>query len=139
VPGTPAFWLALAACYLPESVRSLLEDGLRQTLRTRASWGQTGKRWPDERPSEPPEWRRFGIYGEQLVPKPWLDIQRLLIKELKWTVHTLEAPGLSRQERSWRLLLHGARLGQLYTDLARRSDARAALEALRQALAVLLA
>lgn len=138
-PGTEAFWLALTSCYLLESARSLLESGLRQALRTRAYWGQTGARWPDERPNEPPEWRRFGIYGEQLVPKPWLEMQRLLVKELKRTVHTLEASGLSRQERSWRLLLHGARLGQLYADLARRSDARAASEALRQALAALLA
>ncbi len=139
LPGTEDFWLALAACYLPESVRPLLEDGLRQSVRARACWGQTGTPWPDERPNEPPEWRRFGIYGEQLVPKPWLEMQRLLIKELKRTVHTLEASGLSRLERSWRLLLHGARLGQLYADLARRSDARAALEALRQTLAALLA
>jgi hypothetical protein len=139
LPGTEDFWLALAACYLPELVRPLLEDGLRQIVRARACWGQTGTLWPDERPNEPPEWRRFGIYGEQLAPKPWLEMQRLLVKEVKRMVHTLEASDLSRQERSWRLLLHGARLGQLYADLARRSDARAASEALRQALAALLA
>src|SRR5579883_3585942 len=99
LPGTEDFWLALAACYLPESVRPLLEDGLRQSVRARACWGQTGTPWPDERPNEPPEWRRFGIYGEQLVPKPWLEMQRLLIKELKRTVHRSEEHTSELQSR----------------------------------------
>lgn len=139
LPGTEDFWLALTSCHLPESVWSLLEEGLRLAARTRAYRGQTGKLWPDERPGEVIEWRRFGVHGEELVPRATSDVAGGISTELKRTVHTLEAPGLSRQERQRRLVLHGARLGQMYDELARRAGPRAPLDEIRRALAALLA
>ncbi len=139
VPGTEDFWLAVAASRLPESAQPVLEEGLWLAVRYRAYWSLTGKAWPDERPDEQPEWRRFGLYGEQLVPRTTQDIQGLLGKELKRAAHTLEDWRLSRSERQRRMLMHGARLEQLYRDLARRFGARVPLEELRQALDALLA
>ena len=138
MPGSAAYWLAMTSFLLPESARSTLEDGLRLAVRTRAYWGQTGLLWPDENPNDVPEFVRFGVHAEQLVPQISARLRQLVIRELKRTVHTLEAPDLSRTERGRRLGMHSARLEQLYREQARRGWQRAPLKELRQALAALL-
>ncbi|GEM_PF-1443441 len=142
IPGSQDYWLALAACRLPPAIGREVEDGLRLAVRYRAYWSLTGKAWPDESPIElpgdAPERQRFGTHGEQLVPQPTPVLAKLLVAELKQAVHTLEAFWLSRTERQWCMLMHGARLGQLYDELALCERQRAPIQTVRQALEALL-
>jgi hypothetical protein len=119
-----------------------VEDGLRLAVRYRAYWSLTGKAWPDESPIElpgdAPERQRFGTHGEQLVLQPTHALPRLMVAELKQAVHTLEAPMLARTERQRRMLMHGARLGQVYDEMARRERRQAPIQTVRQALEALL-
>ena len=119
--------LAWLTWQMPAPRQEAVRLNLRQTLDWRAQYCQ-----PLDEPKTPPEYTRFGLLGEQLVPKGALTVRNMLREELRESIRTLEAtqPWLVRNRR---LAMHSVRLGQLCADLEQRG--LDALEEVRSGLA----
>ncbi len=114
---------------MPAHLRSAVIFNLRQTFEWRAQYCQ-----PLAAPKTAPAFTRFGLLGEQLVPKGGLTVRRALRAELRESVRLLEGEQ-PRLERNWRLAMHRVRLGQLCAELAQRGFD--VLEAIRCGLMLL--
>jgi hypothetical protein len=99
---------------MPAHLRAAVIFNLRQTFDWRAQYGK-----PLAAPKTAPAYTRFGLLGEQLVPKGGLTVRRALRAELRESVRTLEGEQ-PRLERNWLLAMHSARLGQLCAELEQR-------------------
>ena len=114
---------------MPAAWRAAVIFNLRQTAEGRAQYGK-----PLSPPETAPEYTRFGLLGEQLVPKGGVTVRKALRAELRESVRMLEGEQ-PRLERNWRLAMHSTRLGQLCADLEQRG--LDVLEEVRCALMVL--
>ena len=114
--------LAWLTWQMPEPLREAVSLNLRQTLDWRAQYCQ-----PLDEPKTPAEYTRFGLLGEQLVPKGAVTVCKTLREDLRETIRTLEAtqPWLVRNRL---LAMHSVRLGQLCAELEQRG-----LDALEEA------
>ena len=113
----------------PASLREEALLTLRQTLGWRAQYCQ-----PLDAPKTSPEYRRFGLLGEELVPQDTRAVCETLRAEVRETIRTVEG----RQpilERNHRLAMHSIRLSQLCAELEQRG--LDALEEVRKGLEVL--
>ena len=119
-----AAWLT---CQLSSSIQEQAKEALRLTLDWRAQYCK-----PLDAPKTPHDYTRFGLVGEQLVPKGGITVRKLTRAELREMLRALEA-SQSRTERNWLLALHSIRLGQLCAELAHRGID--ALEEIRSGLA----
>ncbi len=99
---------------MPAHLRAAVIFNLRQTFEWRAQYCK-----PLDAPKTAPEYKRFGLLGEQLVPKGGVTVRQALRAELRESVRLLEGEQ-PRLERNWRLAMHSVRLGQLCAELAQR-------------------
>ncbi len=99
---------------MPAHLRSAVIFNLRQTFDWRAQYCK-----PLDAPKTAPGYTRFGLLGEQLVPKGGVTVRRALRAELRESVRLLEGEQ-PRLERNWRLAMHSVRLGQLCAELEQR-------------------
>jgi hypothetical protein len=116
---------------MPAHIQKHAQEALRLTLGWRAQYCK-----PLDAPETPHNYTRFGVLGEQLVPKGAITVRKMLRAELRELVRALEA-SQSRTERNWLLAMHSARLGQLCAELAQRGIDT--LEEVRNGLAYLWA
>jgi hypothetical protein len=114
---------------MPAHLRSAVIFNLRQTFDWRAQYCK-----PLDAPKTAPEYTRFGLVGEQLVPKGGLTVRKALRAELRESVRVLEGEQ-PRLERNWLLAMHSTRLGQLCAELEQRG--LDVLEEIRSGLAML--
>ena len=112
---------------MPERLREAVIVNLRQTLHWRAQYCG-----PLDAPEPPPEYTRFGLLGEQLVPIGALTVRKRLRAELRETIRTMETTQ-PRLKRNRLVAMHSARLGQLCAELEQRGIN--ALEEVRGGLA----
>jgi len=111
-PSHPWAWRVLFS-RLPEDQHDRLAADLERVLRQR-------QEQPPAEPAEAVSRERFGLCGEELTRLSTPELRRQLRREWRATLHTLEEPAgqLSRTTRNWWLVMHCARLGQLYRELA---------------------
>jgi hypothetical protein len=116
---------------MPAHMQEQAQAALRQTFDWRAKYCQ-----PLDAPETPPDYTRFGLVGEQLVPKGAITVRKTMRAELREVVRTVEG-NQSRTERNRLLAMHSIRLGQLCAELEHRGID--VLEEVRNGLAVLWA
>jgi hypothetical protein len=116
---------------MPPGIQEQAKEALRLTLDWRAKYCK-----PLDAPEEPPDYTRFGLKGEQLVPKGGITMRKMTRAELRETIRTVEG-SQSRTERNRLLAMHSIRLGQLCAELEQRGID--ALEEVRNGLAYLWA
>jgi hypothetical protein len=121
--------LAWLTWQLPAAIRADVIFNLRQTLDWRAQHCK-----PLDPPETQPEYTRFGLVGEQLVPQGGLTVRKKLRAEVRQMLLTVEGEQ-PRLERNWMLAMHSIRLGQLCAELEQRG--LDVLEEIRCGLAVL--
>ena len=99
---------------LPAHVRADVIFNMRQTLDWRAQHCK-----PLDPPETSPEYTRFGLKGERLIPQGWLTVRKRLRAELRESVRMVEG-SQPRLERNWMLAMHSVRLSQLCAELEQR-------------------